>query len=90
MKVVKIGATWCNGCIVMKPRWEKIEEENPWLETEYYDFDQHPEIVRSYGVTEGVLPVFIFLSKDGIQLERLQGEPSKEKILEVIEKYKDK
>jgi len=34
MKVLKIGAVWCNGCLVMKPRWEELEKENPWLETE--------------------------------------------------------
>ena len=40
MKVIKIGAVWCNGCLVMRPRWQEIETENPWLTTEYFDFDQ--------------------------------------------------
>ena len=40
MKVLKFGAIWCNGCLVMKPRWAQIEEENSWLETEYFDFER--------------------------------------------------
>lgn len=40
MKVLKIGAVWCNGCLVMRPRWQEIEKENPWLKTEYFDFDE--------------------------------------------------
>ena len=48
MKVIKIGAIWCNGCLVMKPRWGEIEKKNPWLETEFYDFDESPEIVKKY------------------------------------------
>jgi len=39
MKVLKFGAEWCSGCIVMKPRWQEIEKIYPWLETKYYDFD---------------------------------------------------
>jgi len=51
MKVIKIGAIWCNGCLVMKPRWLEIENENPWLKTEYLDFDADKEKVSKYDVT---------------------------------------
>jgi hypothetical protein len=27
MHIVKIGAAWCSGCLVMKPRWAEIEKE---------------------------------------------------------------
>ncbi|NCC70988.1 thioredoxin, partial [bacterium] len=37
LKVLKFGAVWCPGCLIMKPRWEEIEKENIWLKTEYYD-----------------------------------------------------
>ena len=46
MKVIKIGASWCAGCRVMKPRWEEIEKENPWLETEFISLDDHPEATK--------------------------------------------
>lgn len=40
MKVIKIGAVWCSEGLVMKPRWLEIEKINPWLETQYLDFDE--------------------------------------------------
>jgi thiol-disulfide isomerase/thioredoxin len=89
MKVLKIGATWCPGCIIMKPRWKKIEEENPWLETEYYDFDKDEEIMEKYGVND-VLPVFIFLDKNGEEFLRLKGEVSEEELLRILNENKHK
>lgn len=89
MKVLKIGAVWCPGCIVMKPRWKEIENELSWLQTEYYDFDESKDIVNKYKIDDK-LPVFIWLDKDGNEIERLVGEIEKEKLLELIEKNKDK
>ncbi len=90
MKVLKIGAVWCPGCLVMRPRWEKIEEENPWLETEYFDYDEHKdELNEKYGLGDD-LPVFIFIDSQGNELDRLKGEPAKDKMMEMINKYKDK
>ena len=45
MKVLKFGAVWCNGCLVMRPRWQEIEKETPWLTTKYFDFDKDKEMV---------------------------------------------
>lgn len=89
MKVIKIGAIWCNGCLVMKPRWLEIENENPWLKTEYLDFDADKEKVSKYDVTSGILPVFIFLDKNGNELFRLNGEIQKEKLQNLINENKD-
>jgi len=89
MKVIKIGAVWCSGCMIMKPLWEEIEKENPWLETEYYDYDESDEIVKKYNINDR-LPVFIFLDKDENEILRLMGEKSKEEILKIIEENKDK
>lgn len=89
MKIIKIGAIWCSGCVVMKPRWAEIEKENPWLETEYYDFDIDKNVVEKYGVND-ILPVFIFLDKDGNEFLRLNGEIEKSKIIKVIDNNKEK
>ncbi len=89
MKVLKIGAAWCNGCLVMKPRWAEIEKEHPWLKTEYHDFDQDKEIIEKFGIEGGVLPVFIFLNKDNQEFLRLNGEISKKDLIETITKHKD-
>ena len=89
MKVVKIGAEWCTGCIVMRPRWKKVEEENPWLISEYYDYDESPEIVEKYDLEEGRLPTFVFLDKEGVEIDRRIGEMSKKEISKLITEYKD-
>ena len=87
MKVLKFGAVWCAGCLVMKPRWEEIERENPWLETEYYDYDHDKAEVGKYRVTDQ-LPTFVFLNKNGQEFLRLTGEVGKEKILGILEENK--
>lgn len=89
MKILKIGATWCPGCLVMKPRWAEIEKDNEWLKTEYYDFDTDKEIVEKYNIND-ILPVFIFLDKDDNEFLRLNGEVEKNKLVEIIDKNKDK
>ncbi len=88
MKVLKFGAVWCPGCLVMKPRWKEIESENDWLKTEYYDADESEDVLKQYQV--GDLPTFIFLDKDGKELERIVGQRSKEILVEKINQYKDK
>ena len=89
MKVLKIGAIWCNACNVMRPRWKKIEEENEWLETEYFDFDEEEELVEKYEITDDKVPVFIYLDKEGNEVGRQNGEVSEADLLEAINKYKE-
>jgi len=90
MIILKIGAVWCNGCLVMRPRWQEIEKENPDLETQYFDFDKDREIIEKYGIESGVLPVFIFLDKEGKEVLRLSGEIEKVELLKIINENKDK
>ena len=87
MKVIKIGASWCSGCLVMKPRWQELESENPWLQTEFYDYDESPNIVDKYHIDEN-LPVAIFLDKNGAEIKRLSGEVSKDEIREALEELR--
>lgn len=89
MKVLKFGAVWCPGCLVMKPRWAEIEKELSWLETEYFDYDESPQEVKKYSIDER-LPSFIFLDKTGQEILRLQGEISKDELLKTIEENKNK
>lgn len=88
MKVLKFGAVWCSGCLVMKPRWKQIEAENPWLETRYFEYDESPEEIRKWGVDK-TLPVFIFLDKENKEITRLTGEPSKQELLVLIHKHQN-
>ncbi len=89
MKILKIGADWCQGCYVMKPRFAEIEKENPWLQTEFYDYDNDKGIVKKYDISKE-LPCFIFLDKEGNEFLRLCGEIEKKKIVELINKYREK
>jgi thiol-disulfide isomerase/thioredoxin len=90
MKVLKFGAVWCNGCLVMRPRWAEIEKEHPELKTEYVEFDTEKELVQKYGVDSGVLPVFIFLDKKGEEILRMSGEIEKPELLKVLRENENK
>jgi len=89
MKVIKIGAVWCSGCLIMGARWKEIEKENSWLKTEYYDFDKDKEKIKKYTLKSN-LPVFIFLDKKGKEFLHLSGEISKDKLRQIILKNKNK
>ncbi|MDX9893462.1 MAG: thioredoxin family protein [Patescibacteria group bacterium] len=89
MKVLKFGAVWCPGCVIMKPRWQEIEAELPWLKTEYYEYDDHPELIEQYQIGQEI-PVFIFLDKDGKEFARFKGEISKKELIEFVKNNKNK
>lgn len=90
MKVLKFGAVWCSGCLVMKPRWKEIESERPWLDTEYHDFDDDRETADRYGVAGGNLPVFVFLDRNGQEFLRLQGEVSRADLVRTVEENRER
>ena len=89
MKLLKIGAVWCSGCLVMKPRLQEIEKEIPELVTEFFDFDKDKEVMEKYGI-DHKLPVFIFLDKNENEILRLQGEIDKKELIKVINDNIDK
>lgn len=89
MKVIKVGAIWCPGCLVMKPIWAKIEEKRPWLHNEFYDYDQNPEVVAKYKINEE-LPVFIFLDKNGNEFLRLTGEHTEGDLEKIVDANKNR
>ncbi len=89
MKILKFGAIWCSGCLVMRPRWQEIEKELPWLVTQYFDYDKDREIAEKYKIDKN-LQTFIFLNKENKEVSRLHGEFSKKELLRVIEENKDK
>jgi len=89
MKVLKFGAVWCNGCVVMKPRWGQLEKEYPWLQTEFYDYDRDKDMVKKYNITDE-LPTVVFLDKDGKEFLRKVGCIDKDEIIKIITANKDK
>lgn len=86
MKIKKIGAVWCPGCLVMKKVWNNILKEYE-LDITELDYDMDNEEVKKYSVGN-ILPVVLFLDNNGNELDRLVGEQKESKIIELIEKYK--
>lgn len=86
MKVVRINAMWCGGCLSMHKVWKKVINECPNVEIINYDYDMDEDIVKDYKPGT-LLPVAIFY-KDDIEVERLNGEKTFEEIIEIINKYK--
>lgn len=86
MKIIKIGAIWCPGCLVMKKIWNNITKDNE-LDILELDYDMDNNEVSKYNVGN-VLPVVIFLDNDNNELERLIGEQKESKLLELINKYR--
>ncbi len=90
MKVLKFGAVWCSGCLVMRPRWKEIEQENPWLKTQYFDYDVDKEAVLKYAIDKGRLPTFIFLDEGGAEFLRLNGEIPKTELLGLLDQNRER
>lgn len=90
MKVIKIGAAWCSGCLVMRPRWQQIEAELPWLETVYYDYDQDQELIQELAVNTKHLPTFIFQDDDGHEYQRITGEVEKSDLIAIIDQLRER
>ena len=86
MKIIRINAMWCGGCLSMHKVWKKIEEQYKDVEIISYDYDMDEDIVKEYNVGS-LLPVAIFY-KDNNEVERLNGEKTFEEIEEIINKYK--
>ena len=86
MKIIKIGAMWCPGCLVMNKIWNNIKN-NYEIDILELDYDMDSDKVASYNVGQ-ILPVIIFVSSKGEELERLIGEEKENVIVDRIEKYR--
>lgn len=86
MKVIKINAIWCSGCLSMKKIWKEIEEEYPNLDIINLDYDMDEEEVSKY-LPGDVLPIVIL--KNNEKEIRLIGEKTKEEIIESIKQINE-
>lgn len=84
MKIVRISAMWCSGCLVMKRVWKTLQEKYKDIEYIDYDYDYDEEEVKKYDIGK-IVPVNIFF-KDGKEITRLIGEKSINEVEEVIKK----
>ena len=81
MKVIKIGAIWCGGCLVMNKIWKELTSKYNFLYEEL-DYDMDEEEVKKYDVGK-TLPVFIVLDNDK-EVDRIVGEVSLEEFEEKL------
>ena len=79
MKIIKINAMWCPGCLISKSIWNEIENDYPNHEYISLDYDLDEDIVEQYNVGD-ILPVVIFES-DNKEIKRIIGEKTKKEIL---------
>ena len=88
MKIIKIGALWCPGCLVMKKVWKNINLKYDNLEIIELDYDMDKDEVSKYNVGD-ILPVVIFVSNEGTELERLIGEQKESVLIDVMDRLSD-
>ena len=77
MRVVKIGAIWCGGCLVMNKVWNKLLKNYSFDYTEL-DLDMDEDETKKYNPGDK-LPVFIILDGDK-EIDRFTGEFSYEEL----------
>lgn len=82
MKIIKINAMWCPGCLISKIIWSDIENMYPNHEYISLDYDLDEEKVEKYNVGE-ILPVVI-LENNNEEIKRIIGEKTKKEILEEL------
>jgi len=85
MKVIRINAIWCPGCIIMRKNWKKIQKDYPNLTYVDLDFDIDETEVIKYNVGD-TLPISILFDNDNNELRRLIGEKPVKDIIEFLEK----
>lgn len=83
MKIIKFGAVWCPGCLVMRPIWKEIIKENTNLQIIEYDYDLDEDKQQKYNVGDK-LPVIIMIDDNEKEIKRLVGEKTKDEILKFI------
>ena len=85
MKILKFNAIWCSGCIVMKKIMKEIEEQDPNIKIESYDYDMDQEEVEKWNIGE-IIPVLVFVDENNNEIGRLIGEKTKKEIIKEIER----
>ena len=83
MKMIKISAVWCGGCLVMNKIFNDIKKEKT-IEIIEYDYDMDFGEIEKYQVGN-ILPVFIFMDKNNNEYKRVIGEVKKQELINVIE-----
>lgn len=90
IEVIKLGAEWCQPCIVMKPIIKSLKEKYDLIEGSDVnildiDIDENPELGEKYKVRN--IPTIVFV-KDGEMVDKKVGVLNEAQIEEIIKKLK--
>lgn len=86
MRVVKINAIWCSGCLIMNKVWKNILNKYD-IETVELDYDIDEEEVMKYN-PGNILPVFIFFEGEK-EILRIKGEIKESEMIKKIKEVGD-
>ncbi len=93
LHIIRLEASWCPDCIIMKNRWEDIQKELPDISMEVVDIDEEEErtseILTKYEEEIEPLPVIIILKDEKKELT-LRGEQDKRLLLDMLKSLRDK
>ena len=87
MKLLKIGAIWCGGCLIMNNVIQKCLK-NYTIDYEELDLDMDEEEVKKLNVGN-ILPEFIFLDSNDSEIKRIIGEKTQDELEKEIEVIKN-
>ena len=74
-------AGWCNPCKTMRPIFEEIMKDEPYIGIQYIDADSYRDIVKAHKVSS--VPTMI-LFEDGKELRRITGAKNKKQLMKFI------
>ncbi len=83
--MLELGSKGCIPCEKMRPVMDRLTKEHgKKLEVIFVDVRENPDIAKKWGVY--VIPVQVFLNKDGVEVHRHIGYYPYEDILKVLKK----
>lgn len=85
MKIIRINAMWCPGCLISKSIWKEIEKKFPNHEYIDFDYDLDEEKIEKYNIKD-IVPVVI-IEKDNKEITRIEGEKTKKEILDILRSF---
>lgn len=83
MKAIKFEAEWCAPCRMLKPIWDKLEQElQGKVDFEVVDIDKYPQKAANMGVS--AVPTIVFVDGDSV-LDSVVGLATEDRLRDKIE-----